>query len=63
MQTFLDRGVFMSTLPQQRVLVARHAEGSGYSLEIAHNAEGRVCCVLSGAIKPPAEAPAASRLD
>jgi signal transduction histidine kinase len=38
--------------------VARHAEGSGYSLEIAHNAEGRVCFVLSGAIQPPAESSA-----
>jgi len=35
--------------------VARHAQASGFALELAHNAEGRVCFVLSGAIKPPAE--------
>lgn len=37
--------------------VARHAEASGFVLELAHNAEGRVSFVLSGPVKaegPPA---------
>ena len=32
--------------------VARHAEVSGFSLALAHNADGRVSFVLSGALKP-----------
>ena len=39
--------------------VARHAEACGYSLALAHNADGKVSFVLSGAIKPAAEPPAA----
>lgn len=31
--------------------VARHAEACGFSLAIEHNSEGKVCFVLSGAIK------------
>ena len=39
--------------------VARQAEALGYSLVLAHNAEGRVSFVLSGPLKPDAEPPAA----
>jgi hypothetical protein len=35
--------------------VARHAEACGYSLALAHNADGKVVFVLSGALKPPGE--------
>ena len=38
--------------------VARHAEISGFSLALAHNADGNVSFVLSGALKPAAEPPA-----
>lgn len=38
---------------------ARHAEASGFTLALAHNADGRVSFVLSGAIKPGA-APSAT---
>ena len=38
--------------------VARHAEVSGFSLALAHNADGNVRFVLSGALKPAAEPPA-----
>jgi hypothetical protein len=41
---------------------ARHAEASGFTLGLAHNADGKVSFVLSGAIKPadgPPAAPAA----
>ena len=39
--------------------VARQAEVSGFTLALAHNADGKVSFVLSGAIKPAAELPAA----
>jgi len=39
--------------------VARHAEVSGFTLALAHNADGQVSFVLSGAIKPAAGPPAA----
>ena len=39
--------------------VARHAEVSGFTLALAHNADGEVSFVLSGALKPAAEPPAA----
>jgi hypothetical protein len=39
--------------------VARHAEASGYTLALAHNVDGKVSFVLSGAMKPRGEAPAA----
>ncbi len=39
--------------------VARHAEACGYSLELAHNADGKVSFVLSGPLKPAAEPRAA----
>ncbi|MFA5914615.1 MAG: hypothetical protein WC830_13765 [Burkholderiales bacterium] len=39
--------------------VARHAQACGFSLVLAHNAEGRVSFVLSGALNPVAESPAA----
>ncbi len=39
--------------------VARHAEACGYSLVLAHNADGKVSFVLSGSINPAAEPPAA----
>ena len=39
--------------------VARHAEVLGFSLALAHNADGKVCFVLSGALMPAAELPAA----
>jgi signal transduction histidine kinase len=39
--------------------VARHAEVSGFTLALAHNADGKVSFVLSGALKPAAEPPAA----
>jgi hypothetical protein len=39
--------------------VARHAEVSGFSLVLAHNADGKVSFVLSGALKPAAEPAAA----
>ena len=39
--------------------VARHAQACGFSLALAHNAEGRVSFVLSGALNPIAESPAA----
>ncbi len=35
--------------------VARHAEVSGFSLALAHNADGKVSFVLAGALKPAAE--------
>ena len=38
--------------------VARRAEACGYSLALAHNADGYVSFVLSGALKPAAEASA-----
>ena len=38
--------------------VARHAEVSGFSLALAHNADGNVLFVLSGALNPAAESPA-----
>ncbi|HEY5291646.1 MAG TPA: hypothetical protein VIJ43_04965, partial [Burkholderiales bacterium] len=38
--------------------VARHAEFSGYSLTLAHNADGKVSFVLSGALKPSQGSPA-----
>ena len=38
--------------------VARHAEVSGFSLALAHNADGNVSFVLSGALKLAAEPPA-----
>ena len=37
---------------------ARHAEASGFSLVLAHNADGKVCFVLSGVLKPAMEPPA-----
>ncbi len=40
--------------------VARHAEVSGFSLSLAHNADGKVSFVLSGALKPAAESSAAA---
>jgi signal transduction histidine kinase len=40
--------------------VARHAEASGFILALAHNADGKVSFVLSGALKPAAEPPAAA---
>jgi signal transduction histidine kinase len=39
--------------------VARHAEVSGFSLALAHNADGKVSFVLSGALKPAEGPPAA----
>jgi hypothetical protein len=39
--------------------VARHAEASGFTLELAHNTDGKVSFVLSGALKPAAQPPAA----
>ncbi|MGP1675875.1 MAG: ATP-binding protein [Burkholderiales bacterium] len=39
--------------------VARHAEACGYSLVLAHNAEGKVSFVLSGPLKPANEPAAA----
>jgi len=39
--------------------VARHAEVLGYALALEHNDDGKVCFVLSGALKPAAEPPAA----
>ncbi len=39
--------------------VARHAEACGYSLELAHNTDGKVSFVLSGTLKPAAEPPSA----
>ena len=33
--------------------VARHAEATGFSLALEHNADGKVSFVLSGALKPP----------
>jgi signal transduction histidine kinase len=39
--------------------VARHAEVCGFSLALAHNVDGNVAFVLSGPLKPAAEAPAA----
>ena len=38
--------------------VARQAEACGYSLELAHNADGKVSFVLSGPLDPAAEVPA-----
>ena len=38
--------------------VARHAETCGYALALAHNADGRVCFVLSGPVRAAAEPPA-----
>lgn len=38
--------------------VARHAEVSGFSLTLAHNADGKVSFVLSGALKPTEGPPA-----
>lgn len=38
--------------------VARHAETCGFALALAHNADGKVSFVLSGALKPAAEPPA-----
>ena len=38
--------------------VARHAETSGFTLALAHNADGKVSFVLSGALKPAAGPPA-----
>jgi hypothetical protein len=35
--------------------VARHAEASGYTLELAHNEDGKVLFVLSGTLKPAAQ--------
>ena len=39
--------------------VARHAEACGYSLALAHNADGKVSFVLSGPLKPAEGPPAA----
>jgi len=39
--------------------VARHAEVSGFSLALAHNVDGKVSFVLSGALKPAAKPAAA----
>lgn len=39
--------------------VARHAEVSGFSLALTHNADGKVSFLLSGALKPAAEPPVA----
>ena len=39
--------------------VARHAQACGFSLVLAHNADGRVSFALSGALNPVAESPAA----
>jgi len=39
--------------------VARHAETCGYSLVLAHNADGKVSFALSGPVKPAAEPPPA----
>jgi signal transduction histidine kinase len=39
--------------------VARHAEASGFTLALAHNADGKVAFVLSGGIEPAAEPAAA----
>ena len=39
--------------------VARHAEVLGFSLALAHNADGKVCFVLSGELQPAAGPPAA----
>jgi signal transduction histidine kinase len=38
---------------------ARQAEASGFTLTLAHNTDGKVSFVLSGALKPAAEPPAA----
>jgi signal transduction histidine kinase len=38
--------------------VARHAEGSGFTLALAHNEDGKVSFVLADALKPAAEPPA-----
>jgi signal transduction histidine kinase len=38
--------------------VARLAEASGFTLELAHNEDGKVCFVLSGTAKPAADPPA-----
>ena len=38
--------------------VARQAAASGYSLVLAHNAEGKVSFVLSGPLKSATELPA-----
>jgi hypothetical protein len=38
--------------------VARHAEVSGFTLALAHNADGKVSFVLSGVLKPADRAPA-----
>ena len=35
--------------------VARHAEVSGFSLVLAHNADGKVCFVLAGVLNPAAQ--------
>ena len=35
--------------------VARHAETCGYALALAHNADGRVCFILSGPVRAAAE--------
>lgn len=40
--------------------VARHAEASGYCLELAHNADGDVTFVLWGPLNPVAEPPASA---
>jgi len=40
--------------------VARHAEVSGFTLALAHNADGKVSFVLSGALNPAAEPPASA---
>jgi signal transduction histidine kinase len=40
--------------------VARHAEASGFTLALAHNADGEVSFVLSGALKPAAVPTAAA---
>ena len=40
--------------------VARHAETCGFALALAHNADGKVSFVLSGALKPATEPPAAA---
>jgi hypothetical protein len=39
--------------------VARQAEASGFALSLAHNAEGRVSFVLSGATGPGSQPAAA----
>jgi len=40
--------------------VARHAEACGFSLELAHNSEGKVSFVLTGPVNPPAGTSAAT---